>query len=82
MYAMFLLSIFDGLDVDQLGEAIGLTIVIVLSPMALHCFLYVSYAIGQTIYNTEASNLTLIGICDLEVLNDGFLPFVSLQIVV
>ena len=51
MYAMFLLSILGELDVDQLVEAIGLTIVIGLSPAALHVFLYAFYAIGQTIYN-------------------------------
>ena len=51
MYAMFLLSIFDGLDPEKLAEAIGLTIAIGLSPAALHVFLYAFYAIGQTIYN-------------------------------
>ena len=51
MYAMFLLSIFDGLDPEKLAEAISLTIAIGLSPAALHVFLYAFYAIGQTIYN-------------------------------
>jgi len=51
MYAMFLLSIFDGLDPEKLAEAIGLTIAIGLSPAALHFFLYAFYAIWQTIYN-------------------------------
>ena len=51
MYAMFLLSIFDGLDPEKLVEAIVLTIVIGLSPMYLHVCLYFFYVIGQTIYN-------------------------------
>ncbi|MBR2780337.1 MAG: hypothetical protein IKD81_02850, partial [Eubacteriaceae bacterium] len=51
MYAMFLLSIFDGLDPEKLAEAIGLTIAIGLSPAALHVIMYAFYAIWQTIHN-------------------------------
>ena len=51
MYAMFLLSIFDGLDPEKLLKAIVLTIVIGFSPMYLHVCLYFFYVIGQTIYN-------------------------------
>ena len=51
MYAMFLLSILGELDVDQLAEAISLTIAIGFSPMFLHIIMYAFYAIGQTIYN-------------------------------
>ena len=50
MYAMFLLSIFDGLDIDQLGVALMLTIVIGISPMFLHVVFYSIYAIWQTIF--------------------------------
>ena len=50
MDAMFLLSIFDGLDIDQLGVALMLTIVIGISPMFLHVVFYSIYAIWQTIF--------------------------------
>ena len=51
MYAMFLLSIFDGLDFGQLVAAIMLTMVIGIMPMFLHVGFYLIYAIWQTIYN-------------------------------
>jgi len=52
MYAMFLLSIFDGLDpAEKMVAGIGLTIAIGLSPAALHILLYAFYAIWQTIHN-------------------------------
>ena len=51
MYAMFLLSIFDGLDFDQLWAAFAWTIVIGISPLFLHMVFYYIYAIWQTIFN-------------------------------